>query len=315
MKLETEKALLNGPTDDATSRRIKEFELIQLGPFLGYDGGGEMLVREIEPSHSDTEISLIGTEEQPETMLRSLTPSLKEWEQDAHFLDFDGFVEPEPHRIGEPVLDVPAPSGVDGECQMLFDAPYMPSRLTSDVESLPVSNCNTFLENIFVSKFDETSQNMLLHEKLLSSYQSSFDKGKWLAEIVSTTGSIMNKIIQLSTKIYNTNGNPNMETRNDKDLNVQQQQSQTLRLEDVLRIEADPLGLRDPANLAITHDTHQYNHGVEDLASGRRKSRLLGDVVTKRLHTEAGVVNRREMADEEEEKEFDGDYEWKDDTN
>ncbi|KAK6513254.1 hypothetical protein TWF506_009413 [Arthrobotrys conoides] len=235
MKLETEKALLGRPVDEPTQKKIEEFELIQLGPYLGYRDRPELerldeAVLGFGGGHAQQHGIIVVDDMSPNSntgrIPEAAMPLFDELEQDADLFDFASPLILDLHHVDDqapdPDLYLSEARSVNEEPQTLFDLPDTILQETLDDQTLrnaPVSERQVVLEAFergFRSKFDETeaaTENILL-QRLLPSYRSSFDTGKWFAEIVSATGSIMNRIIQFATTIYNTNGNPDIESGN-----------------------------------------------------------------------------------------------------
>ncbi|KAF3120096.1 hypothetical protein TWF703_002741 [Orbilia oligospora] len=315
MKLETEKALLGGPADGLILAKIKEFELLGLGPYLGYRGDldlgtvatnqplvSERLTGDLDLGTRPSQVTSLS--HQPEIIVIENTPPdvgrvpetmllPDELEQDAKLFDlnFGSPLVSDLLRINNQALD-PSRARVmsaSGEADSLLDFPdtiLQDALYEQNLPNAPASENDIILEafeNAFCSKFAldeaETTLEGPLLRRLLPTYDTSFDKGKWLAGVVTTAGSIMNKIIQAAMKIYNTNGNLANNSRNSRDSGVKTSPqlpcSQTMRLDDILldgtlKIEgfevsvADSLGSYDPSVLELLRDV-DYNHNVDDL--------------------------------------------------
>ncbi|KAF3079179.1 hypothetical protein TWF102_002956 [Orbilia oligospora] len=294
--IETAISPKGGPADGLILAKIKEFELLGLGPYLGYRGDLDLgtvatnqpLVSERLTGDLDLENTPPDVGRVPETMLLP-----DELEQDAKLFDlnFGSPLVSDLLRINNQALD-PSRARVmsaSGEADSLLDFPdtiLQDALYEQNLPNAPASENDIILEafeNAFCSKFAldeaETTLEGPLLRRLLPTYDTSFDKGKWLAGVVTTAGSIMNKIIQAAMKIYNTNGNLANNSRNSRDSGVKTSPqlpcSQTMRLDDILldgtlKIEgfevsvADSLGSYDPSVLELLRDV-DYNHNVDDL--------------------------------------------------
>ncbi|KAK6343769.1 hypothetical protein TWF730_011356 [Orbilia blumenaviensis] len=394
MKLETEKILLKAPPDEATQRKIKEFEFVQLGPYLGYQpvapdiniggliedrieeprprgeersgrfrsggrgrgrsrdreeergGNGE---KEEEKINDQIAIEISSTSDGPQTLNK--IPILDE-QDDTRFFDFQSPPAQSISGLGLRRVDEPDdgnqlqspqifnPENFDEQPATLLDLPELFFPEMSTDREAPISNGNIIAEAIqsifdsrgLIENADQNTQDLLrLTPRLLSSYHLSFDKGKWLAEIVSTTGSVMNKIIQIATSIYNTKGNPDVELGNDGDnLNPNLQgQGQTLQLDDIFGIHDFDISAIDSLGLYNQRNPDTLRDGLGDQVVNRQSQASLQNpgsldyAVTKRLHTELEAVNLQNKYEAQVEKgtrelgkeasddgSEDEDYEW-----
>ncbi|EGX43944.1 hypothetical protein AOL_s00210g391 [Orbilia oligospora ATCC 24927] len=197
MKLETEKTLLGGPADDLILAKIHEFQLLELGPYLGYRGDldlgivatnqplvSERLIGDLDlgtrpsqvtsPSHQPEIIAVENTPPDvwrvPETMLLP-----DELEQDAKLFDlnFGSPLVSDLFRINNQALD-PSRARVmsaSGEADSLLDFSdtiLQEALYEQNLPNAPASENDIILEafeNGFCSRFalDEAETTLEVH--------------------------------------------------------------------------------------------------------------------------------------------------------